>query len=422
MSNVIIDFFIENIKIFFLSLFFIIMFYYFAFGKNKYRSLRKEVKTKTKEIKTKTKENKTKTPNPIFNNNIIITKEYNCPSFFNKVVYYYEIYKLNNNKDSIYIALSTNSNSENYIKIIKMNISNKHITELTKFKVENFAKKIKYFNDTTQNKEYLFISFNKKIIIYLIKTEKKFTNILEYTQEGNMGGIAIYAGILPIHDFTIFFNKLDNTNYLIITFIYSSGCMSIKRKIKILKFDKNKLYPINEIKSTIRDKTFNTLFLLWEDFINKKIFLITNIYDKLKIINISFNFENSFIYTNNRIDGFEQFLGDYGCIIYNNKKDDSLYIGDNKGILSIINLRNKQIIKQIKIKELDCIIFIDNWDDKYIIIGNIPYIYVYNININKIISKYYLGTICHIEKFFYKEFEFYSLCVGGRDKTIRLLY
>jgi len=161
-------------------------------------------------------------------------------------------------------------------------------------------------------------------------------------------------------------------------------------------------------------------------FYFKKIFLITNIYDKLKIIDI-FNFKKSFIYQYDQIDGFEQYLGDNGCIIQNKKNNDYLYLGDNKGQLNIINLRNRQIIEQIKIKINKYITFIENWNDKYIIIGDIHYIYVFNTDINKIISKYLSifnseRIIHHIIKFFYVEYNFYCLCVNGNDNIIRIFY
>ena len=125
---------------------------------------------------------------------------------------------------------------------------------------------------------------------------------------------------LSIHDFEIFFNTFDNCNYLIIIFINSGTCCtSDVRKIKILKFHENKLFPINEFSSNIIYEPLNCrLFLFLEDSIFKKIFLITNIYDKLKIIDI-FNFKKSFIYQYAQIDGFEQYLGDNGCIIQKKK-------------------------------------------------------------------------------------------------------
>ena len=54
------------------------------------------------------------------------------------------------------------------------------MTELITLKMDNLVKIIKYFYDKIQNKEYLFISCGKKLIIYLIKSEKEFLNILEY--------------------------------------------------------------------------------------------------------------------------------------------------------------------------------------------------------------------------------------------------
>ena len=50
------------------------------------------------------------------------------------------------------------------------------------------------------------------------------------------------------------------------------------------------------------------------------------------------------------------------------------------------------------------IVFIDNWNDKYLIIGDISSIYVFNTDINRIISKnlsiFNKGRIHHNKKFF----------------------
>ena len=414
---------LDNIKIFFISFFLIFIVYYFWFAKNKNKS-----KVLENNIR-KNNQNITTNLNPIFKNNLLITNEYYCPSFFNRNLYCYEIYKLNAIKNAIYIAFTITSKIE--IKIIKINLLNKNITELMSLKYDNFANKIKYFYDKLQNKEYLFISCHKKIIIYLIKSEKNFKKILEHEQKGRAGGRIITNIILPIYDFEIFFNKFDKNIYLIATYIYSGGCTSSVRDIKLFKFNNNKLYLLNEIRIGIKFEPFIfTLFLFWEDNISKKIFLITNIYDNLKInlkiIDI-FNIKSSFIRTENEIDGFNQNLGENGCIIQN-KENDYLYMGDNEGYLRIINLRNKQIIKQINIFRQNnaFIVFIDNWNDKYIIIGTTSYIYVFNTDINKIISKYAsifnTGRIHHIKKFFYEEYNFYSLWVSGSCKIIKLCY
>jgi hypothetical protein len=301
---------------------------------------------------------------------------------------------------------------------------NKAITELISLKYDNFVKKIKYFYDKLQNKEYLFISLNKKILIYLFKAENKLKKILEYEQKGKAGGRVISTIILPIYDFEIFFNKFDNNIYLIVTFLYSGSCTSSVRDIKILNFNNNKIFLINEIKSSIRYEPFiSSLFLIWEDNISKKIFLITNIYNNLTIVDI-FNFKNSFIDPNNQINGITKDLGKNGCIIQNNE-NDYLFLGDYEGHLRVINLRTKQIIKQIN-TEIKSIVFIDNWNDKYIIIGDISCIYVFDTDINRIISKYLFDSnkkgIYHIIKFFYEEYNFYSLCIGCFDKIIRLFY
>ena len=409
---------LDNIKLFFISFLFIFISYYFWFLKNNNKS--KILENKTKNLSTYKKAIK----NPIFKNNLIITKEYYCPLIFNRNLLSYEIYKLNSTNNTIYIAFTNTSKVE--IKIIKINLLNKEITELILLKFDNFVKKIKYFYDKLQNKEFLFICCHKKIIIYLINTEKKFKKVLEYEQKGRAGGRVISTQILPIYDFELFFNQFDNNIYIIVTYLYSGSCISDVRDIKIFKFNYNKLYLINEIKSSIKiyGPLTCSLFLFWEDNISKKIFLITNIYDNLKIIDI-FDIKSSFIYKDNEIEGLNQHFGENGCIIQN-KENDYLYIVDDDGNLRKINLRNKQIIEQIKILGKCLIVFIDNWNNKYIIIGTALYIYVFDIKINKIISKYLsiinTGRIHHIKKFFYKEYNFYCLCVSSSDKKIRLLF
>jgi hypothetical protein len=406
---------LENIKYFF-SFFFIFIAYYFWLVIYKYKL--KVLENKDKNVYPA----KTKNLNPIFRHNLIITNEYHCPYLINKNLSCYEIYKLNKIKNAIYIAFTITSKVQ--IKIIKINLSNKAITELISLKFDNFVKKIKYFFDKLQNKEYLFICLNKKIIIYLFKAENKLKKILEYEQKGKAGGRVISTTILPIYDFEIFFNKFDNNIYLIVTFLYSGSCTSSVRDIKILNFNNNKIFLINEIKSSIRYEPFiSSLFLIWEDNISKKIFLITNIYNNLRILDI-FNIKSSFIYQEKKMDGFNRHLGENGCII-KSKENDYLYLGDNEGNLRIINLRNKQIIKQINIPKM-FIVSLENWNDKYLIIGDTSYIYVYNTDINRIISKYLSifnkGRIHHIKKFFYEEYNFCSLCVSGSDNIIRLFY
>ena len=73
---------------------------------NKIEYLFSNIGNKFKSLKIERIENRTKKLNPTFKNNLIITKEYYNPSLFKKIIYCYEIYKLNNIKDSIYIVFS----------------------------------------------------------------------------------------------------------------------------------------------------------------------------------------------------------------------------------------------------------------------------------------------------------------------------
>ena len=126
-------FFLENIKQFILSFIIITFVYYFLFVRNKDKS--RSSKTITKKLG----QNK-KILNPIFKNNIIITKESNCiPVLEEKKINYFEIYKLNKVKNILYIAFTVAFQKQ--IKIIKMNLIDKETAELQTIKCDNYAKK-----------------------------------------------------------------------------------------------------------------------------------------------------------------------------------------------------------------------------------------------------------------------------------------
>jgi hypothetical protein len=121
---------------------------------------------------------------------------------------------------------------------------------------------------------------------------------------------------------------------------------------------------------------------------------------------------------------FDQSQDEYGCIVQN-KENDYLYLGDNEGSLKIINLRSKKIIKKISHK-VNSIVFMENWNNKYIFIGDTTSIYVFDININQIISRYLsifdTGIINNIKKIINEEYNFYLLCIAGDNNIIKLLY
>lgn len=375
--------------------------------------------------------------NPIFKNNIILFKNYKYLEMMNKNMDCYELYQLKNIKDAFYIAFT---NINNFLEIHKYNISSNNHYNIVILKTENPAIKIKYFYDNIKSKEYLFILSKEAIIIYSIKNEKIFKEILKYSEMGKIGGRVSYTRILPIYNFDIIFNKLTNTNYLIISFVFSGSCTSDVKKIKILKFCENKLHPINEIVFAY-NSFYNSfilkdyLFLFWEDRYEKKTYLITNVYNKLKFLDI-FCREYSFISMDKtkEIPGFEESFGNGGCIINNNKDNEYLYIfGRNKlkdenGILSIIDLKEKQIIKKIEINYIfdfySCLI---NFNDKKIIIGDFFSFYIFDIDNNKIISRYSICSnfekrILSIKTLYNMEYNKYFLTSCGRDNVIRLFY
>ena len=297
----------------------------------------------------------------------------------------YDIYKLKDINDSFYLAFLTFQNKKD-IKILKYNFINKTTEKVTinlpSFTI--FPTKIKYFYDQIQNKENLFILLGRKIRIFLIKNDS------QYEEETNGIIIKTYN---QIHDFEIIYDKYKKINYLIISKFFKLDSIKQKR-ISIYKFIENEIVIINEYKT--RWWGFNSkrqkFLLIWENKVAQNFYLITSHYTKLKFMEIS-DKANENIYDFNIISSdncsYNEF--DYfGCIIYNVNNTDYLYICNDFDALIIIDLYKKEIISKISfIKDITSII---NWNQKYIIISTLKYIYTFDTKINKIINKYLINT------------------------------
>lgn len=335
---------------------------------------------------------------PFFKEKILLATDYNYCKYnffdFNLAeaakLSTYDIYKLKMINDSFYFAFS----KEKTIKILKYDFINKITTE--KAIINHIPKKIKYFYDQIQNKEYLFILTKYKgLKTFLIKNE------IQYEEE-------IYKINIKrndLHDFEIFYDKYNKTNCLIIsyTFYEWSGCRR-GRIIHMFKLIKNEIVEINKYRasdwSDLNCKR-QKLFLIWENKLDKSFYLITSHYLKLKFMEISSN-------TQEYISDFNivksEYLNKYkfhffGTIIYNKNHTDYLYICNDIDVLKIIDLYKKEIISEIQImKDITSII---NLNSKYIIISTIESIYTFDTNINQVINKYLfkaIGEIISIKK------------------------
>ena len=324
-----------------------------------------------KKVKEKEKE-KNKSKN--FKEKIILTNDYEyllfnqygeTPSKFSV----YDIFKLNNINDSIFLTYL--NKSENNIKILKYNFINKTTNEVDL--EHEYPIKLKYFYDQIQNKEYLVELTQKELIIYLIKNDCVCEEIFKERK--------------IFHDnVEIIYNQYTKTNYLIISKIFDYGKRG--RIIEIYKFINNENVKVNEYKvidyfACKREK----LSLFWEDKISQKLYLITSSDCLLKFLEISENkneFEHYFVQNEDYDYNF------FACIINNANNKDYLYIFENKGFFSIFDLNEKEIIS--KNQTVKDIISIINWDNKYIIISTINTIYTFDTETNTIVDEYLIDT------------------------------
>ena len=294
------------------------------------------------------------TINPFFKEKIILTIDYKYQ--FKDYRFYwaaslsvYDIYKLNKINDSIYLAF-VSEKSQNFLKgkndkrditvkcvtILKYNFINETTTE--KAIINAIPKKIRYFYDKINNKEYLFIleQVRRGLKIFLIKSDIEYKEI-HFNKE-----------IEWFNNFEIIYNQYMQINYLIISYTFndSEGGKSI---INIFKFINNKLFKINDV--CIEENNFckrQKLFLIWEDKISQTFYLITSNYNFINFIEINDNkneYYNSYEIENEHPIYYEYDL--FACIINNKNNKNYLYICDNEGNFKILDLNEKVIINKI---------------------------------------------------------------------------
>lgn len=108
-----------------------------------------------------------------------------------------------------------------------------------------------------------------------------------------------------------------------------------------------------------------------------------------------------------------------GCVVESKDKRNLLYLFDDNGLLTIIDLAlNQKVIKLNTIEEINSII---NWNKNYIILASKKYIYTFDITINKIINKTLINSdrnIASINLFISEEYNFYSLVVDLGEEII----
>ena len=385
-----------------------------------------------------------KAKNTFFQNQQILVDNLRAFSYLNYSLHVteysccYEIFNLKNNKNNNSFFITYCSEGNRTI-ICKYNYEMKQIEEVEVedkvFTDKKSEKKIKYFDDPLSKNEYLFFIKDNALLIYLIKSEKEYEFVDEYKKEGGLGGYCISRAFLPIYNFEIFYNKYDQKNYLIISYFYQRGCMSNRYDIDILNFEGNKL---NVIKS-FYFLTFNEkkLFLLYEDKNSKTYYLIIYVKNSIKYIEINNDFLNEyeedidefpnfFDLINNMDDFYKKLFCEFGCIIYgNDKNDDILLLSDRYGTILIIDLNKKELIKNLTLQiNINCIC--DYLDNK-IILGMNNSIFVFDVDLGKIITKYEFDfkdddCLISIQKIICENNNTHFIIIGGSDRKLRLLY
>ena len=381
-----------------------------------------------------------KNKNPNFKNQRTLTNNY---SFFSHSSYssinidyesLYDIYKLNSNKNEFYIAFQS-LDGEGLLKIIKYNLFNQKSEEILTLENEsNSIKKLKYFYDPVYAHEYLFICSKQILKIILIKNEKEYEIIDKIEKIGKTGGFSVRKASLPINNFEIFHNKFNKKNYLIVSFFYQSGCTTKKNDINFYEFDKGKLILINTFSFLTLQET--KLNILYEDNVNKKLYLLIHIKNRLKYFEINddlYKCNDSEQLPNLYDSGeglkklnevFPRIFYEFGCIIYNNiNTDDYLYLCDKNSNLTVINLTKKEIIKELNLNINFKINTVISFKNKYIIFGTSKSFLILEVNSCKIISQYILNNgLISIKKYNFDENISNYLFIDFIDNTIKLFY
>ena len=354
-------------------------------------------------------------PNPNFKIKKTIVKTHKTSiNICFKLLSCFEIYKLKNTQNSFFIAIQI---EEKKVEILKYDFNNaKKISE-----INIQPNRMKYFYDEIYDIEYLIIQTLKEINIFLIVNEKTFKKLFTYKEEGyiSRGAEGYYKGLLPISDFLLFYDKYNKINYLVVSFFYRVDCSSMEKKISILKLGKNNYILLSQFKSPDSEMTSEKIFLIWEDKISKLNYLIYNSYDDLILLKINIEDKIDNIVLKGLLGPFTNYLG---SIINQGDKKDYLYLFDNKGLLTIIDLNLKQTIMKLNI--INAIIkSVLEWNNDYILFSTKKYIYTFDINAKKLINKMIINPekdIASINKFIYEEYNFYSLIVDLSNEIIAI--
>ena len=353
-------------------------------------------------------------PNPNFKIKKTIVKTHKTSiNICFKLLSCFEIYKLKNTQNSFFIAIQI---EEKKVEILKYDFNNaKKISE-----INIQPNRMKYFYDEIYDIEYLIIQTLKEINIFLIVNEKTFKKLFTYKEEGyiSRGAEGYYKGLLPISDFLLFYDKYNKINYLVVSFFYRVDCSSMEKKISILKLGKNNCILLSQFKSPDSEMTSEKIFLIWEDKISKLNYLIYNSYDDLILLKINIEHKSNIV-LKGLLGPFTNYLG---SIINQGDKKDYLYLFDNKGLLTIIDLNLKQTIMKINI--INAIIkSVLEWNNDYILFSTKKCIYTFDINAKKLINKMIINPekdIVSINKFIYEEYNFYSLIVDLSNEIIAI--
>ena len=354
-------------------------------------------------------------PNPNFKIKKTIVKTHKTSiNICFKLLSCFEIYKLKNTQNSFFIAIQI---EEKKVEILKYDFNNaKKISE-----INIQPNRMKYFYDEIYDIEYLIIQTLKEINIFLIVNEKTFKKLFTYKEEGyiSRGAEGYYKGLLPISDFLLFYDKYNKINYLVVSFFYRVDCSSMEKKISILKLGKNNCILLSQFKSPDSEMTSEKIFLIWEDKISKLNYLIYNSYGDLILLKINIEDKIDKIVLKGLLGPFTNYLG---SIINQGDKKDYLYLFDNKGLLTIIDLNLKQTIMKINIIN-DIIKSVLEWNNDYILFSTKKCIYTFDINAKKLINKMIINSekdIVSINKFIYEEYNFYSLIVDLSNEIIAI--
>ena len=331
------------------------------------------------------------------------------------------VYELKNIQNAFYLACLIFRNN---IQIHKYCYETKSFKTIARLNVNgSYAKEMKYLYNPLDKKEYFFIiNGNDEIEIYLIKNENTFKLIqkLNYINDEDLNIININNNknknndkIIDLDDsfdgnggamFTSF-NFLDviyheGNVYVIINYLLmqnaggddSSLDYYRSKSINIFKFKDVKL---KLIKTFIFETDFNMNCLIYINNDSGKKYLF-NAYqnDNLILIELKSNYnnyqiENFFSDVNNKNMLATFIRGECfydSCIIYGKNNFDFLYILQGNKLM-IINFTMKNVDKIIDFNQT-YFLRINNWNNNYIIFFQFRTIYVFDINNNKIITKY----------------------------------